>query len=80
MMGKKTFEANGYYKQIVECIIAEKRKLEGAEFTSSKKRYKKTRLCIVGDEYNCDAIRHTVHESYAKKEYPTIDKLLQILN
>ena len=31
------------------------------------------------DDFDCDAIRHTVHEFYAKKEYPTLDKLLQIL-
>ena len=31
------------------------------------------------DDFDCDAIRRTVHEFYAKKEYPTLDKLLQIL-
>ena len=41
---KKTFEATGYCKRTVERIIAEKRKLEGAEFTSPEKRYKKSRL------------------------------------
>ena len=57
----------------------EKRKLEGAEFTSPEKRYKKSRLRIIVDDFDCDAIRRTVHEFYAKKEYPTLDKLLQIL-
>ena len=41
---KKTSEANGYCKQTVERIIMEKRKLEGAEFTSPEKRYNKSRL------------------------------------
>ena len=31
------------------------------------------------DDFDCDAIRRTIHEFYAKKEYPTLDKLLQIL-
>ena len=76
---EKTSEATGYCKRTVERIIAEKRKLKGAEFTSPEKRYKKSRLRIVVDDFDCDAIRRTVHEFYAKKEYPTLDKLLQIL-
>ena len=36
-LGKKTSEATGYCKQTVERIIAEKRKLKGAEFTSPEK-------------------------------------------
>ena len=31
------------------------------------------------DDFDCDAIRCTVHEFYAKKEDPTLVKLLQIL-
>ena len=31
------------------------------------------------DDFDCDTIQRTVHEFYAKKEYPTLDKLLQIL-
>ena len=76
--GKKTSEATGYCKRTVERIIAEKRKLEGAEFTSPEKQYKKSRLRIVVDNFDCDAIRCTVYEFYAKKVYPTLDKLLQI--
>ena len=30
-------------------------------------------------DFDCDAIQHTVHEFYAKKEYLTLEKLLQIL-
>ena len=36
-LGKKTSETTGYCKRTVERIIAEKRKLEGAEFTSPEK-------------------------------------------
>ena len=36
-LGKKTSEATGYCKRTVERIIAEKRKMEGAEFTSPEK-------------------------------------------
>ena len=78
-LGKKTSKATGYCKQIVEQIIAEERILEGAEFTSPEKWDKKSRLRIVVDDFDCDAIRCTVHEFHAKKEYPTLDKLLQIL-
>ena len=69
-LGKKTSEATGYCKRTVERIIVEKRKLEGAEFTSPQKRYKKSRLRIIVDDFDCDAIRRTVHEFCAKKEYP----------
>ena len=31
------------------------------------------------DDFDCDAIQRTVHEFYVKKEYPTLDKLWQIL-
>ena len=31
------------------------------------------------DDFDCDAIRRTVHEFYVKKEYSILDKLLQIL-
>ena len=73
-LGKKTSEAIGYCKRTVERIIAEKRKLEGEEFTSPEKRYKKSRLRIVVDDFDWDAIPRTDHEFYAKKEYPTLDQ------
>ena len=38
-LGKKTAEATGYCKQTVERVIAEKKRLDGAEFTSPAKRY-----------------------------------------
>ena len=40
-LGKKTAEATVYYKRTVERVIAEKRRSDGAEFTSPAKRYKK---------------------------------------
>ena len=42
-LGKKTAEATGYCKRTVERIIAEKRRLDGTEFTSPAKRYKKSK-------------------------------------
>ena len=55
-LGKKTSEATGYCKQTVEQIIAEKRKLEGAEFTSPEKQYKKSGLRVLVDDFDCYAI------------------------
>ena len=52
-LGKKTSEATGYCKRTVERIIVEKRKLKGGEFTSPEKRYKKSRLRIVVDDFDC---------------------------
>ena len=55
-LGKKTSEATGYCKRTVKRIIAENRKLEGAEFTSPEKQYEKSRLYMVVDDFDCDAI------------------------
>ena len=74
-MGKKTVEATGYYKRTIERVIAEKRRLDGAEFTSPAQRYKKNRKHIIVNDFDCDAIRQTVHEFYARKEFPTLYKL-----
>ena len=68
-LGKKSSKATDYCKRTVERIIAEERELEGVEFTSPEKRDKKGRLQIVVHDFDCDAIRCTVHEFYAKKEY-----------
>ena len=77
--GKKTADATGYCKGTVERVVGEKRNLDGKAFTSPAKRYKKSRIQIVIDDFDCDAIRRSVHDVYAKKEYPTIEKLLHIL-
>ena len=73
-LGKKTAEATGYCKRTVERVIAEKKRLDGAEFTSPAKRYKSRKHTIVDDFY-CEAIRQIVHEIYTRKEFPTLDKL-----
>ena len=78
-LGKKTAEATGYCKRTVERIIAEKKRLDGVEFTSPAKRYKKSRKRIIVNDFDYDAIRRTVHEFYTRKEFPKLDNLLQIL-
>ena len=55
------------------------KKLDGSSFTSPNKRYKESRERVDVDAFDTDAIRRTVHEFYEKKEYPTLDKLLQVL-
>ena len=43
------------------------------------KRYSKSRETVDLDSFDVDAIRRTVHEFYDKKEYPTLNRLLQVL-
>ena len=63
----------------VDRVVAEKRKLDVDPFPSPSKRYKKTRERVNVDSFDTDAIRRTVHEFYERREYPTLDKLLQVL-
>ena len=72
-------EATGYLVHTLNCVLAEKKKLDESAFTSSRKRYKKTRERLDVDSFDTDAIRRTVHAFYENKEYPTLDKLLHVL-
>ena len=65
--GKKTADATGYCKRTVERVLGEKRNVDSKAFTSPAKRYKKSRIQIVIDDYDCDAIRRSVHDVYANK-------------
>ena len=47
-------------------------------FTSPNKRYKESRERVDVVAFDTDAISRTVHEFYEKKEYLTLDKLLQV--
>ena len=76
---KKTGEATGFSERIVNRVLLEKRNLDGSFFTSPNKRYKESRERVDVDAFDTDAIRHTIHEFYEKKECPTLDKLLQVL-
>ena len=76
---KKTAEATGFSEHTVNRVLLEKRKLDGSSFTSANKRYKESRERVDVDAFDTDAIRRTVHKFYEKKEYPTLDKLLQVL-
>ena len=51
----------------------------GGEFSSPAKWYKKSRVRIDADSFDVEAIRCTVHSFYERKEYPTLDRLLQVL-
>lgn len=51
----------------------------GGEFSSPAKWYKKSRVRIDADSFDVEAIRYTVHSFYERKEYPTLDRLLQVL-
>ena len=42
-------------------------------------RYSKSRVQVLLDDFNVEAIRRIVHEFYTKKEYPTLDNLLSVV-
>ena len=44
-----------------------------------KKSYSMSRIQILLDDFNVEAIRRIVHEFYTKKEYPTLDSLLSVV-
>ena len=73
-LSRKTAEATGYSKRTVERVIAQTRALSGSAFESPAKRYKASRVRIVADDFDVAAIRRTIHEFYAYKEYPTLKK------
>lgn len=77
---KKTADATGYSERTVNCVLKEKRGLEGGSF-STPKRYKESRerLNVHVDSFDIEAIRCTVHAFYDRREYPTLDKLLHVL-
>ena len=78
-LSKKTAEATGFSECIVIRVLLEKRKLDGSSFTSPNKRYTESREHVDVDAFDTDGIHRTVYEFYDKKEYPTLDKLLQVL-
>ena len=75
-MAKKTAEATGFARRTV---VKEKHGLEGSEFSFPAKRYEESRMRTDVDNFDVDAIRHTVCKFYKQKEYPTLDHLLQVL-
>ena len=47
--------------------------------SSPEKRYTASRVQIVLDDFNIEAIHKEVHAFYGRKEYPTLDSLLGVL-
>ena len=47
--------------------------------SSPEKRYTASRVQIVLDDFNVEAICKEVHAFYGRKEYPTLDSLLGVL-
>ena len=78
-LSKKTAEATGFSECTVNRVLLEKRKLDGSSFTSPNKRYTESRERVDVDAFDTDGIPRTVYEFYDKMEYPTLDKLLQVL-
>ena len=78
-LSTKTAQATGYSVRTVERVVAKKRTLSGAAFESPAKRYKASRVRIVADDFDTEAIRRTIHEFYERKEYPTLKKLSSVL-
>ena len=56
--------------------VSKEYRVEG-EFKSPEKRYVKDRLRLYPDDFNRDAIRRIIHDSYLNKDYPTLDSVLR---
>ena len=76
---KITAEATVLSKNTVRRICSEGG-VTGGSFGSPEKRYGMSRKKIVTDDFDRAAIRRTVHEFYARKEYPTVQVLLQAVH
>ena len=74
----RTAQACKISPRTVERIHDEFRSSSGLP-SSPEKRYEESRVRVVVDDYNVDAIRKEVHAFYARKEYPTLDSLLGVV-
>ena len=70
----RTSLATGVSESTVKQVSKEY-KVEG-EFKSPEKRYLKDRVCLYPDDFNRDAIRRIIHNSYLNKDYPTLYSVL----
>ena len=72
----RTAEATGVGRATVIRIKREMNEKE--KFESPEKRYRKSRVLINVEDFDCGVIRKTVKEFYENKTYmyPTLDKLL----
>ena len=71
----KTSIATGVGKTIIKKISKKYR--EEGQFESPMKRYTMERVRLYPDDFNREALRHTVHQFYLDKDYPTLDKVLR---
>ena len=71
----RTSLATGVSESTVKRMSKEYR-VEGG-FKSPEKRYVKDRVRLYPDDFNRDAIRRIIHDSYLNKDYPTLDSVLQ---
>ena len=74
-----TVEATGLSKNTVKRICSEGA-ITGGSFGSPEKRYGMSRKKDVTDDFDRAAIKRTVHEFYTRKEYPTVQMLLQAVD
>ena len=60
--------------------MVKKEYVEHGDFDNTAgKRYKKESFRVYRYDFDREAIRHTVHDFYLNKTYPTLDKLLHVL-
>ena len=48
-------------------------------FCVHRRSYSRSKVQILLDDFNVEAIRRIVYEFYTKKEYPTLDSLLSVV-
>ena len=71
----RTSIATGVGETTVKKISKEYR--EEGQFESPMKRYTVERVRLYPDDFNIEALRHTVHQFYLDKDYPTLEKVLR---
>ena len=67
--------ATGVSESTVKRVSKEYRVV--GEFKSPEKRYLKDRVRLNPDDFNRDAIRRIMYDSYLNKDYPTLDSVLR---
>ena len=68
-------KATGVSTSTVKRVVNEAKRNEG-NYRSPKQRYESSRERIIVDDFDRAAIRRTIHSFFARKEYPTLTKVL----
>ena len=73
-LSSKTAQATGYSVCTVERVVAMERASSGVAFQSPVKRYTVSRARNVLDDFNTEAIRHTIHDFLRKEGVSNLEE------